>query len=61
MALRATTFRRAEPLGDTPFDIVVLDADSRHIRRKLITLQHGDEVLVDLEKPVKLDKSADKE
>ncbi len=55
MTLRATSFRRAEPLGDTPFDIVVLDADERHIRRKRITLQHGDEILVDFEKAVKLE------
>ena len=55
MALRATSFRRAEPLGDTPFDIVVLNAEARHLRRKLITLQHGDEVLVDFERAVKLE------
>jgi urease accessory protein len=55
MTIRATSFRRAEPLGETPFDIVVLDADERHIRRKRITLQHGDEILVDFEKSVKLE------
>ena len=31
-----------------PFDLVVLDHQARHIRRKRITLQHGDDVLVDL-------------
>ena len=55
MALKATSFRRAEPLGDTPFDIVVLDAESRHLRRRLIALQHGDEVMVDFAKPAKLE------
>jgi urease accessory protein len=55
MTLRVTSFRRAEALNDTPFDIVVLDADERHIRRKRITLQHGDEVFVDFEKAVKLE------
>ena len=55
MTLRITSFRRAETLGETPFDIVVMDADERHIRRKRITLQHGDEVFVDFEKPVKLE------
>jgi urease accessory protein len=55
MTLRATSFRRAASLGDTPFDIVVLDAEERHLRRKLITLQHGDEVLVDFERAVKLE------
>ena len=54
MTLRATSFRRAASLGDTPFDIVVLDADARHLRRKLLTLEHGDEVLVDFEKAVQL-------
>ena len=55
MTLRATSFRRAAPLGETPFEIVVLDAEERHIRRKLITLQHGDEVMVDFVKPAKLE------
>ncbi len=35
--------------------MVVLDAEERHIRRKLITLRHGAEVLVDFEQPVKLE------
>lgn len=32
-----------------------MDAEARHLRRKLITLQHGEEVLVDLEKTTKLE------
>ena len=32
-----------------------MDAEARHLRRKLITLQHGDEVMVDLEKTVKFE------
>ena len=55
MTLRVTSFRRADSPDGTPFDIVVMDADERHIRRKRITLQHGDEVFVDFEKPVKLE------
>jgi urease accessory protein len=55
MALRVASFRRAGSLGETPFDIVVLDAEQRHVRRKLITLQHGGEVLVDFAKPVMLE------
>ena len=55
MTLRVTSFRRADSPAGTPFDIVVMDADERHIRRKRITLQHGDEVFVDFEKPVKLE------
>ena len=56
MALRATSFRRAEPLGDEPYDIVVLDAEQRHIRRKRITLASGEDVLVDFENPVHLEQ-----
>ncbi len=55
MTFRVTSFRRAESPDGTPYDIVVMDADERHIRRKRITLQHGDEVFVDFEKPVKLE------
>lgn len=32
-----------------------MDSSARHLRRKLITLQNGDDVLVDLEKTVKLE------
>jgi urease accessory protein len=56
MAVRATSFRRAESFGDEPFDIVVLDADERHIRRKRITLAKGQDILVDFEKPVRLEQ-----
>jgi urease accessory protein len=56
MALRATSFRRALSLGDEPFDVVVLDADARHIRRKRITLANGEDILVDFEKPVHLEQ-----
>jgi urease accessory protein len=56
MAIRATSFRRAESLGGEPFDIVVLDADERHIRRKRITLAKGEDILVDFEKPVRLEQ-----
>lgn len=55
MVARATSFRRAEGLGDEPFALVVLDADERHIRRKRITLGNGEEIVVDFEKPVKLE------
>jgi urease accessory protein len=56
MALRATSFRRAEALGEEPFTIVTLDAEARHMRRKRITLANGEDVLVDLEKPVRLEQ-----
>lgn len=37
-----------------PFDIVVLGHNERHLRRRVITLQHGDEILVDLPAPATL-------
>jgi urease accessory protein len=39
----------------TPFDIIVLQHDERRLRRKLLTLQHGDEVLVDFPQTVTLE------
>jgi urease accessory protein len=48
MTLRATAFRRAGQYEGIPFDLVVLDHQERRLRRKLLTLVHGDEVLVDL-------------
>lgn len=41
-----------------PFDIVIMTHDERHIRRKVITLQHGDEVLVDLPRAATLQHGA---
>jgi urease accessory protein len=55
MALRAINVVRAQYLLETPWESVIMDSAARHLRRKLITLQHGDEVLVDLEKTVKLE------
>ncbi len=55
MTLRATKYVRANYLLETPWEIIVMDAEARHLRRKLITLQHGDEVMVDLEKTVKFE------
>lgn len=37
-----------------PFDIVVLMHHERHLRRRVLTLQHGDEILVDFPGPVML-------
>lgn len=55
MTLRATSFRRAGLTGGTSFDSAVLDAQGRHIRRRLIRLRDGAEVLVDFEKPAELE------
>lgn len=54
MTLRATSAIRAADVRETAWDIVVLEASERHLRRKLLILQHGDEVLVDLPQTVKL-------
>jgi urease accessory protein len=35
-----------------PFDTVVLAHDERHLRRKVLPLQHGERVLVDLAEPM---------
>ena len=37
------------------WDIIVLAHDERHLRRKVLRLEHGDEALVDLEAAVSLD------
>jgi urease accessory protein len=55
MNLRATRIVRANYLMEVPCTHVVMNATERHLRRKLITLQDGDEVLVDLEKTTKLE------
>ncbi len=31
-----------------PFDVIVLTHEERHLRRRVLTMQHGDDVLVDL-------------
>jgi len=51
MTLRATslTHDASKPSGS-----IRLDAQARHIRRKLIVTEQGEEILVDLEKPVRL-------
>ncbi len=49
---RATSFLRAGSPGPVPFDLVVLRHDERRLRRRLLKLIHGDEVLVDLPETV---------
>jgi urease accessory protein len=55
--LKATSFVRAGALTPDriPFDLAVLEHDERHLRRKLLTLVHGDEVLVDLPTAVRFE------
>ncbi len=35
-----------------PFDLIVLEHDERQLRRRVLTLQHGDKVLADFPEPV---------
>ena len=57
--LRALTHLPPAHGQGTPFDLVVLEHDERRLRRKLLRLQHGDEVMVDFPQTVTLDhKSA---
>ncbi|KKB12822.1 urease accessory protein UreE [Devosia geojensis] len=53
--LRATAHLPAGHGRGTPFDLVVLAHDERRLRRKLLTLAQGDEVLVDFRETVTLD------
>jgi urease accessory protein len=55
VVLKATSIVRANFLTEMPWGILVLDSTERHLRRKLITLQHGDDVMVDLDKTTKLE------
>ncbi len=43
------------PIGKVPFDICILYHDERRVRRKLLRLQHDDEVLVDFPQPVTME------
>lgn len=40
--------------GRPPIDVVVLAHDQRHVRRKLLHMQHDDVVMLDLKEPVQL-------
>ena len=53
--LTASKFFRTGQWSGIPWDIVVLAHDERHLRRKVLRLEHGDDLLVDLEAAVSLD------
>lgn len=53
--LRCETILRQGEWSGPAWDVVVLAHDERHLRRKVLRLEHGDEVLVDLEAAVSLD------
>jgi urease accessory protein len=55
MTLRAISFARASFVTEKPWAIISLEAQERHIRRKLLSLEDGGDVLVDLDKTVKLE------
>jgi urease accessory protein len=57
-SLRAVSHLPAGHGKGIPFDLVTLAHDERRIRRRLLTLVHGDEVLVDFPAPVTLDDRA---
>ena len=45
---RATSFKPAGFITDAPDGFVVLPHDGRHLRRKLLHLDNGDMVMLDL-------------
>lgn len=53
--LRAISHLPAGHNDGIPFDLVTLAHDERRLRRKLLTLVHGDEVLVDFPQTVTLE------
>jgi urease accessory protein len=52
--LRAVAILPPDHGQGIPFDLIVLAHDERRLRRKLLVLQHGDEVLVDFPQTVTL-------
>ena len=52
--LRAVAILPPDHGQGLPFDLIVLAHDERRLRRKLLVLQHGDEVLVDFPQTVTL-------
>ena len=55
MPFCATSFARAAFVTEKPFAEISLDAQERHIRRKIIALGNGENILVDFEKAIKLE------
>lgn len=49
---RATSFKPAGSVADAPEGTVVLAHDARHLRRKLLHLDNGEMVMLDLKEPV---------
>ncbi|MGV3491031.1 MAG: urease accessory protein UreE [Devosia sp.] len=53
--LRAVRYVPPGTYDKTPFDLAVLPHDERRVRRRALTLVHGDTVLVDFPEPTTLD------
>jgi urease accessory protein len=57
--IRTAKLIRAGELADAPpvipFDLAVLRHDERHVRRRVITLAHGDRIMVDFPEPLVLE------
>ena len=53
--LKSSRFHRSGQYTGTPFDLVVLDHQERHLRRRRISLVHEDSVMVDLPSTVLLE------
>jgi urease accessory protein len=53
--LTAASYRRAGEWSGAASDIVVLAHDERHLRRKVLRLEHGDEVALDFPAAVSLE------
>lgn len=49
---RVTGHAHAGHYTGTPFDHIVLAHDERHLRRKVLTLQQGEQILIDLPDPI---------
>jgi urease accessory protein len=56
--LRAVRYVPPGSLTKTPFDLAVLPHDERRVRRRALTLVHGDTVLVDFPEPVTLENGS---
>lgn len=52
--IRAVAYLPPGHLSGVPFDLVVLRHDERRVRRRLLTLVHGDNVFIDFPNPLTL-------
>lgn len=56
--LRAASILPPDHGQGIPFDVVVLEHDERRLRRKLLRLAHGDEVMVDFPQTMTLEHAS---